>query len=59
MKKNELMNLDVGTVLYNGRYEGVVKMDGNVKVIEVCIQISTMSNDSVDFNEHPENWEEV
>lgn len=57
MKRSEIQQLEVGTVLYNGHAEGVVKMDGNIKVIEVLIQVSTMSNNSPHPDERPDNWE--
>lgn len=57
MKRSEIQQLEVGTVLYNGHTEGVVKMDGNIKVIEVLIQVSTMSNNSPHPDERPDNWE--
>lgn len=56
MTVKELQQLEVGTLLYNGKTEGVIKMDGNIKVIELYIQIGTMSNLSNDYNERPENW---
>lgn len=57
MTRKELENLPVGTLLYNGRNEGEIKMDGKIKVIEVWIPISGMSNDAVDYNDRPENWD--
>ena len=43
-------------MLYNGRTEGIIRMDGRDKVIEVFIPISAMSNDAKDFNDRPEWW---
>lgn len=56
MTKKELQELPVGTLLYNGRTEGIIRMDGRDKVIEVFIPISAMSNDAKDFNDRPEWW---
>lgn len=56
MTKKELENLPVGTILYNGRTEGEIKMDGKIKVIEIWIPIYGMSNGAVDYNDRPENW---
>lgn len=56
MTRKELENLPVGTLLYNGRKEGEIKMDGKIKVIEVWIPIYGMSNDAIDYNDRPENW---
>ena len=56
MTKKELENLEVGTLLYNGRTEGVIKMDGKIKVIEIWIPINGMSNDANNFDDRPENW---
>lgn len=33
MTKKELQELPVGTLLYNGRTEGIIRMDGRDKVI--------------------------
>ena len=56
MTRKELQELNVGTIVYNGRTEGEIKMDGKTKVIEIYIPISGMSNDSSDYNDRPENW---
>ena len=56
MTKKELEALEVGTVLFNGHTEGVIKMDGDIKVIEVYIPIYAMSNDANHFDERPEWW---
>lgn len=56
MTRKELMELEVGTIVYNGRTEGEIKMDGNIKVIDIYIPISGMSNDSRDYDDRPENW---
>lgn len=56
MTRKELQELNVGTIVYNGRTEGEIKMDGKTKVIEINIPISWMSNDSRDYNDRPENW---
>ena len=57
MTKKELQQLEEGTILYNGHTEAEIKMDGNIKVLEIWIPISSMSNDSHHFDERPENWE--
>lgn len=57
MKRSEIQQLKVGTLLYNGRTEGVVKMDGNEKVIEILIPVSSMCNGSSNYDERPEYWE--
>lgn len=56
MKRQELMDLKDGTFIYNGHSEGIVKTDCGIKVIEVLIPISAMSNDSRHFDERPEYW---
>lgn len=56
MTKKELLSLKDGTLVYNGRYEGEIKTDCGIKVIDIYIQIGTMSNDSRDYDERPENW---
>ena len=56
MTRKELENLKIGTLVYNGHTEGVIKMDGKIKVIEVWIPIYAMSNDSNHFNERPAYW---
>ena len=57
MKKKELEALKVGTLVYNGHTEGVVKMDGKIKGIEIFIPIYAMSNESNHFDEHPDGWD--
>lgn len=59
MTKFQLQQLKVGTLIYNGRTEAVIKMDGNTKCIEVMIPIDSMSNASNDFNEQPEWWDVI
>lgn len=59
MKRSELEQLKVGTLVYNGHTEGVVKMDGNIKVIEVYIPICAMNNDSKHYDERPEYWNKL
>ena len=54
MTKKELEGLKPGTVLYNGHTEGVIKMDGKIKCIEVLIPIYGMSNDSNHVDERPD-----
>lgn len=56
MTKKELEQLPVGTLVRNGRTEGMIQMDGWTKVIEIWIPINTMSNDSAQFDERPEYW---
>lgn len=57
MTKKELEALKVGTLVYNGHSEGVVKMDGKIKGIEIFIPIYGMSNDSNHVDERPEGWD--
>ncbi len=57
MTKKELAGLKPGTVLYNGHTEGVIKMDGKIKCIEVLIPIYCMSNDSNHVDERPDGWD--
>lgn len=57
MTRKELSELEVGTLIYNGRHEGEIKMDGKNKVIEIWIPISSMSDESNRFDERPYNWE--
>lgn len=56
MTRKELMELEPGTMLYNGHTEGEIKMDGKIKVIEVWIPIDRMSDWSRYFDERPDNW---
>lgn len=56
MTKKELEQLKDGTLLYNGRTEGVIKTDGKIKVIEIQIPIYAMCNDSRHYDERPDNW---
>ena len=57
MTKKELMKLEDGTLLYNGRNEGTVRTAYGEKCIEILIPISSMWNDSNDYNDRPEWWE--
>jgi len=59
MTKQELMNLPVGTLLYNCEFEAEVKMDGNLKCIEILIPICDMSNDSRNSICRPETWDVI
>ena len=56
MTIKELKELPDGTLIYNGRHEGVIKTDCGDKVIEILIPIYAMSNGSNDFDERPEWW---
>ena len=56
MTTKGLRDLPEGTLLFNGRVEGVIKTDCGVKVIEILIPIDSMSNASKDYNERPEQW---
>ena len=56
MTKKELTQLEVGTLLYNGHREGVIRMDGKINGIELFIPIYGMSNDSNEYDERPEPW---
>lgn len=56
MKKEEIKKLEVGTVLYNGRFEGVVKIEDGVKVVDIALPVFAMSKDAQDYNMNPENW---
>ena len=56
MTKKELQELEAGTLLFNGHHEGVIRMDGKEKVIEILIPISGMSNDSTHLEEQPIHW---
>ena len=57
MTRQELMDLPVGTLLYNCEYEGEVKMDGKFKCIEILIPIKYMDDDSRDSICRPETWD--
>lgn len=57
MTIKELKKLPVGTLIYNGHSEGVIRDDCGVKVIEVLIPIDSMSNNSRHYDEKPEYWE--
>lgn len=58
MTIKELEALPVGTLLYNGRTEAIIRMDGNikVKVLQIDIPIYAMGNMSPDYNKRPEYW---
>ena len=56
MTMQELKQLKVGTLVYNGRTEGMIKEDCGEKVISVHIPLSAMSNDAMCFDERPRNW---
>ena len=57
MTKQELEQLEVGTLIYNGRTVGEIRLDDGMKVIDILITIRDMSNDANDFNEKPEYWD--
>lgn len=57
MKKKELEELKVGTWIYNGHQEGIIKMHGKIKGIEIFIPFYGMNNDSRHFDDRPEEWE--
>lgn len=59
MTKKELMALDDGTLVYNGRHEGIIKTEDGEKVINITIPISAMSNDKTDYNKRPEWWSAI
>ena len=57
MKKKDLEELKVGTWIYNGHQEGIIKMNGKIKGIEIFIPIYGMNDDSRHFDDRPEEWE--
>lgn len=59
MTRSELNNLPVGSLVYNGHTEGVIKKDCAGKYIEVWIPINSMSDESKHFDERPSNWSEL
>ena len=59
MTREELMKLPVGTLLYNGKTEGVIVEEYGMKFISIHIPICAMSNRREDCNARPEGWEAV
>lgn len=57
MTKQELLNLPIGTILYNGEYEAAVKMDGDIKCLEILVPIYAMSNDKKNSICRQETWD--
>lgn len=57
MTKKELKALKDGTLIYNGRTEGIIKTVDGMKMIEILIPIVSMSNDSSDFDDCPKYWD--
>lgn len=57
MTKRELEELRAGTLVYNGHTEGIIKMDGKIKGIEIFIPIHGMSDDSNRIDERPTWWD--
>lgn len=56
MTKKELLELKVGTLIYNGRVEGEIMMYGGEKCIEIIYPINSMHDSHKDYNERPDNW---
>lgn len=59
MTREELMNLPVGTKIYNGRTEGVIVEEYGMKFISIYIPVCAMSNQREDYNERLEPWEDI
>ena len=60
MIKKEFYEAKIGTHVYNGIVDGIIKVDEcGDKVIEIQIPIYAMYNDHYDRNFHPEDWYKV
>lgn len=57
MTRKELESLKIGTLLYNGHTEGVIKAHDGIKYIEILIPIQDMSNSSNHIDDRPEYWD--